>query len=512
MNASPTPSAADLARQAAMELAAGRASEAIEAAQAALDIDRASPLAYAIRALALTDIQPRAAAGDVRHALELDPQSELAHLAMAVLAERAKDFSTARAAAEQSLATNPDNARARWIRARCSLAIGDHDAAWQDSDLLLAATHGPAAAGLHELRSQVLRAQGRLADAAVEATRGLDLSPDVNLLRLRAQVRCALGHLPEALADIETALAAQPAGGDCLACRAEILAAQAADDRARDDLERAFVLGVADARPLLALRAELQRRQGAFERALADIETALLDDPNIPEWLAQRAEIWLALEDVARAARDAQRALVLAPQLARALAVLAALQASGAALPPLEAASAEDGTPNRQRAALLIERARSLIAQRRFDVALGDLDAALAADPNAGEACRLRSQCQREQGDYHAALAAAEDAIVLLGKTPPALACRAAAHLALGAFPMAIQDADLALMGMPHLAVAMQIRGVARRRTGDFPAALADLRRALALGADAMAIQEELRLATQHETAAAVIRIRLTNV
>lgn len=224
-----------------------------------------------------------------------------------------------------------------------------------------AAALNPALGEAHYLAGNALVALGRHGDAVVRFDRVLELdSRAAEALANRAAALSRLGRSAEALRDCETLTAMQPweprhwlsKAGTLLelgrfdevtqaaevALRLAPRMAEAHFMRAQgrqgladyEGAEQSFRSAIAAAPEQVAWNAHVSRMlllQGRVEEALAVCDAALAQDPDCAPLLDERAEVRRAHGDLEAALQDAESAVALAPQLARAHINAAALRA-----------------------------------------------------------------------------------------------------------------------------------------------------------------------------------------
>lgn len=113
------------------------------------------------------------------------------------------------------------------------------------------------------------------------------------------------------------------------------------------------------------------------------------------------------------------------------------------------------------------------------DLAMADLDRAIALDPAMGAAYYDRALLQFKKGDLDRAIADYTQTIKLLPTFPPAYRERGSALIAKRAFSQAIADFDAAIKLKADYADAFDERGYAYRMLKDYDRAIADYTRAL---------------------------------
>ena len=172
-----------------------------------------------------------------------------------------------------------------------------------------------------------------LAEAADLANRGdvngalevLDRVPeaerDAQYYTFRAALLLSVGRVDDARAAIDRALAVDPNAGLAYAQRSIIELVQNEQEQALADAERAVELSPEASAPKIALS---YAQQGNFqlEAARATLLQATEQNPNDPLAWARLAELWMMFGYLDRAREAAERAVALAPDLARTQIVL----------------------------------------------------------------------------------------------------------------------------------------------------------------------------------------------
>jgi tetratricopeptide (TPR) repeat protein len=115
----------------------------------------------------------------------------------------------------------------------------------------------------------------------------------------------------------------------------------------------------------------------------------------------------------------------------------------------------------------------------KLDLAMADLDQAIALDPAMGAAYYDRALLHFKRGDVDRSIADYTQTITLLPTFPPAYRERGTALIAKREFKRAIADFDQAIKLKADYADAFDERGYAYRMLKDFDRAIADYTRAL---------------------------------
>ncbi len=494
--------------------------------------DRAGALADAQAGARLEQDEPTVLLAQGWLALEADPLP-LLERARRVAEERGDDLVRAVASTGLARARLRDLARAE--AAQLALARTDLDEAVRLAPALRRALRQRAAVRLTLATRAVPLDRDLIGEVVRDATKLCELAPqEVGIVELLAYARSRLAldaargldlvEARRALADLTLGLARSPASAVLLAARGE-LAASVGD----------FVAAEADARAALAasggpvvldrataLLARLRGRRGAVTEGLAVLEPLLAGGAAAPHALAERSVLRSTLREAAAARADAERALALDPALARghfALARALVLSGTPAELSRARAALTEaarllpgfaqalsdlallraklgEATPREtldelQRVQRLEPWAAEHLAnQAVYLEALGDsrgsadaLERALTIEPLSSTA-RLQRGRRRALDAPESALV---DLLLVVERQPwgpDAHFYLAVARRALKEEDLALRDVSRALELEPRASVrleALLLRAELRADREDWPAALADLERAVAL-------------------------------
>lgn len=163
------------------------------------------------------------------------------------------------------------------------------------------------------------------------------------------------------------------------------------------------------------------------------------------------------------------------------LAVLGLVPGARAAGPVGAAQSATAGDQTLKSAGDFYQRAKAHAKAGKADLAMADLDQAIALDPAMGAAYYDRALLHLKMGDVDRAMADYTQTIKLLPTFPPAYRERGSALIAKREFKKAIADFDQAIKLKADYADAFDERGYAYRMLKDYDRAIADYTRALAI-------------------------------
>jgi Tfp pilus assembly protein PilF len=165
-------------------------------------------------------------------------------------------------------------------------------------------------------------------------------------------------------------------------------------------------------------------------------------------------------------------------RVALAVAMFAAVGLSPVAQAAGSVAAAVDGQAAKS-AGDFYKSAKAHAKAGKFDLAMADLDRAIALDPAMGAAYYDRAALHFRKGDVDRAIADYTRTIELLPNFPPAYRERGSALIAKREFKRAVADFDAAIKLKADYADAFDERGYAYRMLKDFDRAIADYSRAL---------------------------------
>jgi serine/threonine protein kinase/Tfp pilus assembly protein PilF len=253
--------------------------------------------------------------------------------------------------------------------------------------------------------------QGRHHEAAADFAVCSVLAPGFSWPHVnRGLALAAAGRLPEARAAYDRAIRDDPNFIEARVNRALCCLEQGDAATALADLDRVLSLGHHDA-PILAARAEALARLGRRDEALRGFESALRERPGDPVLLVARGTFRLETDrDGARA--DFTRALERDPRNARAhlgMAYLMRRKDPAAALEHLDAALAAD--PDFGDALQLRALIRGRLGDERVEADIDRLERTPTAGHLYNAACALALLYQKSRAERHA-----ERALVLLAR------------------------------------------------------------------------------------------------
>lgn len=268
-------------------------------------------------------------------------------------------------------------------------------------------------------------------------------------------------------------------------------------------------LALSPANPSSALlgRAGLNLTEGNYEAVIADLDQLLAIEPNNYTALAMRGEAHLELRNFEEAIADLKASLQGEVSAASADVdaqddLVSAYYRLGLAL--LDLGEYEDAianytealsfaTDDLDKADVLAARGFAYSEMGQPEMAIADLDQAIALAPDLAIAYAYRSYAHSDLGNYEASIADATEAVNLgtdlSASTRSALLhARATAHLNLEQYEEAIADAteSIELEGVdnPDTARTYNIRSEAYRYLGDYEAAVADATKAIEVGSN----------------------------
>ncbi|MCS6779099.1 MAG: TonB-dependent receptor [Geminicoccaceae bacterium] len=259
--------------EAAGLLARGRVVEA-EARLAGLPPEgEIAGLAAALEAIvAVTRLEPEAAAAAARRAVALAPEAASPRLAWSYVRQARGAVEEALADAREAARLAPESALALARLAELSMMTGDLAAARREA---LASLQRADRALAHLVLGHVELAASRPARALERFDAALAREPDnpqAHLGRALALVRT--GRLEEARAAFDTAAALDPSGASSRAYLARLLIEESRDEKAREQLAIAAALAPEDPTPRL-FAALIEQRANRPAAALAELEAAI---------------------------------------------------------------------------------------------------------------------------------------------------------------------------------------------------------------------------------------------
>lgn len=247
------------------------------------------------------------AEGELSGAVQFLGETADLHVFAAALSRGRLLLDDAQAELDAALAMDPHHPRALLLAADLALDRGEHDAARERLEALVAdyPTSGP----IHNRYALALDACGDLEGAERELRTATELDrvghdPWVNLGRLLRE----RGDHVDSLTAFETAVTRAPADPDAIFGRGLERAANGQVEGAEQDFRRAAELAPNDAEPLLAL-GDLQRDLGFVQEAVDTYREAIdREDADAASWLKLGNALAL-LEDYEQAERSYRAAL-----------------------------------------------------------------------------------------------------------------------------------------------------------------------------------------------------------
>ena len=302
-------------------------------------------------------------------------------------------------------------------------------------------------------------------------------------IHLLAAVQFRSGHLAEALASYDAALAINPHFADALNNRANTLKALKRFEEALAGYDSALTIRP-DFVEAFNNRGNVLMEMKRFEEALASYDGALAVRPDYAVVLNNRGSALNALRRFDEAVVSYDKALAIRPNFVE------ALTNRGNALRELtrfdEALAAYDGALALRpgSAETLLNRGIALAALKRFEEALASCQQSLALRP--GDAATLTTQgvVLRKLGRFEEAVASYDEALASRPDDAEMLYHRARALTELRRFEDALASCETALTSRPDFAEAFNQRGVVLSELRRFPEALASFSKAEKLRPD----------------------------
>lgn len=354
-------------------------------------------------------------------------------------------------------------------------AMSDRDVAILRS---LADRIDPADAGAHNNLGVVFFQKGLVEDAVAAFERALELDPRLEVARTNIRIAFEhTGHYRQRISDLVARVAAEPA-----------------DDDARDALARSYLLGGEAANAAREWRAMLERypssvplhmklayaegEAGRGKEAEHLLTRALAMAPGEATIHARLAELRQARGDLSGAAASAERAVALAPEDARIHVLLADLL--GALGRRSEAESVRTRAAALDSATLEEEHHLSLERYFSIDTARSERQPA-AAEGGLGRFARAMEL--RAAGDYDGAVRELDRALAAGEDEPEIRQARAELRLLRGDVGAAAAEYQALLAVRPDSPKLWNERGVALHRGGSLDEAVDAYRRAVATDA-----------------------------
>ena len=195
------------------------------------------------------------------------------------------------------------------MRAAQRLQAGDMRGALEDANAAIA--RDSRNSGAYALRGTIRMTAGDRPGALLDMTRAIELAPGVKGIEIvhtnRANLHWLEGRMRQASADVERALALNPAFALALHVRARIKGDEGDLDGARVDLDRAIQLEP-KMMPAYAARAAVNMQAGRLQEAISDYKTLMWSLPNDADVVASHGivrgllgETGAALDDLLKA-------------------------------------------------------------------------------------------------------------------------------------------------------------------------------------------------------------------
>lgn len=260
------------------------------------------------------------------------------------------------------------------MRAAQRLQAGDLRGALEDANAAIA--RDSRNSGAYALRGTIRMTAGDRPGALADMTSAIELAPDVKGIEIvytnRANLHWLEGRMREASADVERALALNPAFALALHVRARIKGDEGDLDGARVDLDRAIQLEPRMI-PAYAARAAVNLLAGRLQEAISDYKTLMWSLPNDADVVASHGIVRGLLGETGPALND----LLKAGHMNR---LSVSDQDRGAASSPVKRLDQyREMNPNDARAVLV--RAMLSVMNDDIDRGMKELDRAAQLDP-----------------------------------------------------------------------------------------------------------------------------------
>ncbi len=451
-------------------MSAGELETAVSSAEQAATYDDSLALPHVIRALlAYQQFDYEAALAAADEALALDPQNSVAHRVRGAVYTWLGQIHEALTELDLALSTNPEDVEALSLRVNNFLALANEAAAAADVDLALSLNpEAPAAVWAQGLLASYQGDYG-LEKVLLDQAVALDPSrPEFYVSRCYSISKMA--ELPNALADIEAALALNPNFVPAIMARQWVLAQSYKNDD-QEEVAHQIVALAPDWPDGYNMLAWQYLDEGDYENAMLNAEKAIELIPDLAGNYVTRGYVYFDQDENDLARADFELALTFDPKSTGALAGLARISIKERAFEEAEAYYAQllEIAPNSRYY-------RSLVASYHLDYG------------NFADGWELVNQVLADDPDYPEAVVIRADILANSGKRGPAL-----------------NALELLLAKVPNYAVANRLAGEYSFALGDNESAKAYAEAALALDpklADAAYLLYSIALAEEDVEAA----------
>ncbi|MDJ0514371.1 MAG: tetratricopeptide repeat protein [Methyloceanibacter sp.] len=286
-------------------------------------------------------------------------------------------------------------------------------------------------------------------EAIDDFNESIQLAPDNAIVyNNRGNALMDLGHPKEAIKDFDRAIALEPSYGAAFNNRGNAYASLQNYDAAFQSFRKATALLSSTAAPYNGRgRAHIERDR--YHAAVRDLGRSIKLDPKLAAAYRNRAVANFELGNFAAAAADASQAL--------------------------------DLEPERDKAKLLMLRARAHAAQNRFREGVADFDQVLDIEPEKVDAFIERGALLAKNKRHDAAIRDFDKALALEPKNAKAYALRGETKLFDRKADKGYIDVNIALILKPNDPQALRIRGDIFRAQKRNENAVADYQKAVAL-------------------------------
>ena len=336
--------------------------------------------------------------------------------------------------ATKAIELDPNMPEAYFVRAHAQMDVGRSEQAVEDFSLVLDSEpqlYVKVMAYVH--RSQAHRNLGNLAWAIDDATRAMELAP----------------QLSDSFEDEPRLVTWHGFDTDAIAATAYTNRGLAYDQQGRPDISLEEYTQALDRDSdyieAYVNRSNAYRMVGLFEKALEDADKAIESGQHLAVAYNARALANLGLGDEVQAIEDATNAI---------------RQDGGYAM-------------------AYSNRAYLYTGQGRYDLAIADATRAVDLDPDLAEAYSNRAEAHLKRGDYSSVIADSTAALSLDPTLTGAYMGRALAFLNEGEYSRARQDADRVLQQTPGQLYAVYVRGAALMELTDGKEGREDLERVI---------------------------------
>jgi len=295
-------------------LPGGNSTRAVKAVKRAIELlaDSRDELSKALTLRGQLTGSPQERLADFNRAIEIDPRNLDARRARGLLRLDADKFQQAIDDFAYVVNKDPENLLARQALVEAHTALKQYKEALKHADAAIKLR--PESAMNYTLRARVRVLQGDLKASLADLNKAVEANRrDPAARLLRARVLHASGKTKEAIADVEEVLRGRPNLPEAIRLRSMIRAAGGDFEKALTDINRLMKARPDDTE--LKLQAASYYQAAKQPRRAIEIYSGILkDDAKNAEALRGRGDAYLSVGQHARAIKDFNQALKLAPE------------------------------------------------------------------------------------------------------------------------------------------------------------------------------------------------------